>query len=130
MTVKLPTIDPVIKRKKTPEQRKAQKELFLLTNEYLDPDWYKDPVKVKRRNELIAILEPEPTEEELMELYFARRPGVKERVMLLMANGATNTEVHKAIGVATGKPITYLRKKYGFASKTKLAAHHRKGGSY
>lgn len=119
MTVKLPTIDPVIKREKTPEQRKAQKELFLLTNEYLDPDWYKDPVKVKRRDELIAILEPEPTEEELMELYFAKRPGVRERIMLLMANGATNTEVHKVIGVATGKPITYLRKKYGFSSKIK-----------
>lgn len=119
MTVKLPTIDPVIKREKTPEQRKAQKELFLLTNEYLDPNWYKDTGKVKRRDELLAILEPEPTEEELMELYFARRPGVKEQIMLMMSKGATNTEVHKAIGVATGKPITYLRKKYGFASKNK-----------
>lgn len=117
MTVKLPTIDPVIKREKTTEQRKAQKELFLLTNEYLDPNWYKDPEKVKRRDELLAILEPEPTEEELMELYFAKRPGVKEQIMLMMSKGATNTEVHKAIGVATGKPITYLRKKYGFASK-------------
>lgn len=130
MTIKLPTIDPVIKREKTPEQRNAQKELFLLTDEYLDPNWFNDPRKVKRRNELVAILEPEPTEEELIELYFAKRPGLKEQVLSLMANGATNTEVYKVIGVATGKPITYLRRKYGFASRTKHTAQHRKGGSY
>lgn len=116
---RLPTIDPVIRRKKTPAQREAYWELVKLTDEEINPEWFNNPVLLKRRDELVAILEPEPTEDELMEEYFAKRPGMKEKTLLLMARGATNTEIHKVTGVTTSKPFAYLRKKYGFVSRSK-----------
>lgn len=121
MTVKLPTIDPVIKRCKTPAQVEAKKELFLLTNEYLNPNWFDNPRLVQRRNELLNILEPAPTENDLMEEYFLKRPGLKETILSLLEDGATNTKIYKTIGVATQKPVGYLRRKYGYVTRAEQA---------
>ena len=46
-----------MRRKKTPEQRQARRELFMLTDEELNPEWFNDPEKVKRRDELLGIIE-------------------------------------------------------------------------
>lgn len=108
-----------LKREKTKLQKYARRELYRLTDEELHPDWFRDPEKVKRKDALLKILEPELTEDELMAAYFAKRPGMKEKVLLLMAKGATNSEIHEVIGVGTSKPYAYLRKKYGFVSRSK-----------
>lgn len=108
----------ITRRRKTPEQRAAQRELCRLTDEERHPKWYDDPEFVRRKDELLAIIEPQPTEDDLMNNYFAKRPGMKEEALLLMANGATNAEIHKEIGVTTKEPVLYLRKKYGFPSRS------------
>lgn len=115
------TVDPVVKRCKTEKQREAKRELFLLTDEDLNPHWFDNPRLVKRRDELLAILEPEPTEDDLMEEYFTKRPGLKDSILSLLESGATNTKIYETIGVCTQKPVGYLRRKYGYVTRSEQA---------
>ncbi|MGG5331644.1 hypothetical protein IGI46_002802 [Enterococcus sp. AZ163] len=93
----------------------ARRELFMLTDDEINPEWDKDPANIKRRDELLDIIERlknGPVEHNSYQRYFDRRPGLEDRVLGLLRSGATGLEINAAVGVSIPRQIAYLRRKY------------------
>ena len=86
-----------MRRKKTPEQRQARRELFMLTDEELNPEWFNDPEKVKRRDELLGIIEyREPvvmSDDEKYQRYLDKRPGLEAAVVKMLLEKKLSKEI-------------------------------------
>lgn len=121
------SIEVVVKRNKTKEQLLARRELFMLTDEELNPEWFKDPEIIKRRDELLKIVDPEPTEVDIFQNYFCQRPYLEKKIVEMLRAGYTNTAIYDACGVSVGsKKINYLKKKHNIPKREKYLSNHRK----
>lgn len=93
----------------------ARRELFMLTDEEINPGWDKNPANVKRRDELLAIIDRlrnKPVAENSWQRYFDKRPGLEDRVVGLLKSGVTSSEIYATVGVNIQRPVAYLRRKY------------------
>ena len=105
-----------MRRKKTPEQRQARRELFMLTDEELNPEWFNDPEKVKRRDELLGIIEyREPvvmSDDEKYQRYLDKRPGLEAAVVKMLLEKKLSKEIRDELKMDF-KVIAYVRKELG-----------------
>ena len=120
MSAKFQVVDHVVKRKKTPEQRQARRELFMLTDEELNPDWFNDPEKAKRRDELLEIIEyHEPalmSGDEKYQRYLDRRPGLEAAVVKMLFEKKLSKEIRDELKMDF-KVIAFCRRKYNLNPK-------------
>lgn len=122
-----PAIKIIVSPEQKELQRLARRELFILTDEELNPEWFKDPEIIKRRDELLKIVDPEPTETDIFQNYFYQRPYLEKKIVEMLRAGYTNTAIYDACGVSVGsKKINYLRKKHNIPKREKYLSNHRK----
>lgn len=98
----------------------ARRELFMLTDPEIDPYWHENPVKIKRRDELLELMNVEaagPTPCDKWQRYFDKRPGLEDLVVELLRSNATSNEIFAAVGVNIQRPLAHLRRKYGFVTR-------------
>ena len=109
-----------MRRKKTPEQRQAKRELFMLTDEELNPEWFNDPEKVKRRDELLGIIEyREPvvmSDDEKYQRYLDKRPGLEAAVVKMLLEKKLSKEIRDELKMDF-KVIAFCRRKYNLNPK-------------
>lgn len=109
-----------MRRKKTPEQRQARRELFMLTDEELNPEWFNDPEKVKRRDELLGIIEyREPvvmSDDEKYQRYLDKRPGLEATVVKMLLEKKLSKEIRDELKMDF-KVIAFCRRKYNLNPK-------------
>lgn len=109
-----------MRRKKTPEQRQARRELFMLTDEELNPEWFNDPEKVKRRDELLVIIEyREPvvmSDDEKYQRYLDKRPGLEAAVVKMLLEKKLSKEIRDELKMDF-KVIAFCRRKYNLNPK-------------
>ena len=98
-----------MRRKKTPEQRQARRELFMLTDEELNPEWFNDPEKVKRRDELLGIIEK-------YQRYLDKRPGLEAAVVKMLLEKKLSKEIRDELKMDF-KVIAFCRRKYNLNPK-------------
>ncbi|MGM0285713.1 MULTISPECIES: hypothetical protein [unclassified Enterococcus] len=100
----------------------ARRELFRITDEELNPGWYKDPKLLERRDKLLNLLgmpneqrrldeSLEDYQERMAILFFSIRPGLEDKVIALLKDGKPMKQIEAELGVPM-KNIRFLRKKY------------------
>lgn len=94
----------------------------MMTDPEFNPEWDKEPANLKRRDELLLILnrlDGEPVAENNWQRYFDKRPGLEDKVLGLLKNGATGPEIFEEVGVNIQRPVAYLRRKYQIPNMNK-----------
>lgn len=104
----------VKKRERTKEQKAARRELCILMD---IPNWDKDPDRLKWRDDLMSVLEPKVENEH--QKFFDDRPGLEEKVLEMLKDGATNLEIFDVLEKKNSKRIAYLVDKYSI-NRTQL----------
>ena len=104
---------PSIKVFVNPEEKELQKlarrELFILTDEEINPEWFNDPEKVSP-SELLNIR---------YQRYLSQRPGMEQQIVELIKQGRTITQMREVFRIDS-KIFAYVRRKHGLPKFKKL----------
>lgn len=102
----------------TPQQKKAWKEILLITNEDFNPNWFEDTKMVQRHKELLEIIDPDSpgwkrvlTREELSQKQLDARNGLEEEIIKLVKDKIPQSRISRQLKIALFL-ITYVRKKH------------------
>lgn len=114
-----PLVKVIVGPEERERQRVARRELYKLTDEELDPNWFNNPEKLKRRDELLKIVDPIPTEEDVIKNYFYQRPYLEKKIVEMLRAGMTHGAIYEACEINVGsKKLNYLRKKHNLLKET------------
>lgn len=100
----------------------ARRELSRITDEELNPGWYKDPKLLERRDKLLILLgtpneqrnpgeSREAYRERMANLYFMTHPGLEEQVITMIKARKPKKRIQSELGIPM-RIVQFLCNKY------------------